>query len=208
MGRAADGARRLHRSSLHAGALRGGAFGAQYFGNCVATGVLPTNWSEPSPLGAVFYLVSGQIGGVEGSLGSSWNGQAFVPRTPTDCTAPEMPMPLTLVVSLDTPQLVCGTQIAISFPPGALAYSTSTCSGLQSGFFGAGNEPTPGHLAHVCASVAGVFGSGEIIRVEFQRNECPILESGIHVTRCTVLVGNPDCGAPATVEQTCEISLL
>ena len=188
-------------------ALRGGLFGAPYFGNCVATGVLSTTWSEVSPAGAVFYLVSGQTAGVEGSLGSSWNGQTFVPRSPTDCASPEMPLPLTLVISLDTPQQVCGTEIRLSFPPEDLTYISSACSGLQTGYFGGGSEPSPGRVIHTCASFTGTFGSGEVTRVEFQRADCPIREVGIHVVRCMVLVGNSDCSVITYEEQTCVLDL-
>ena len=188
-------------------ALRGGAFGAPYFGNCVATAVIPTSWSEATPTGNVFYLVTGSTSGAEGSLGSSWNGQFFVPRAPTDCAVPEVSQPLTVTLSLSTPQLVCGTTIAFSFPGEDLTYVSSSCTGVEAGFFGAGNGLVPGRVIHSCGSATGRFGSGEVTRIEFQRSDCPFGKSGVHVTRCQVLVGSPDCGTAVSQEQTCIVDI-
>jgi hypothetical protein len=184
--------------------LRGGPFGAPYFGDCVGSGTA-TTWDEPSPAGTVFYLVSGSYAGVEGSLGDSWNGRSFIARPGEDCGNPSQPGPLTLVVILDNVHLLCGSGLVVFFPPEALTFVSADCTGVQSGFVGAANEVSPGRVDLTCGSATGAFGSGEIARFEFQRAACPAGRSAFDVTRCRILAGDPDCGTPIFPDETCRL---
>lgn len=184
--------------------LRGGPFGAPYFGDCVGSGTA-TTWDEPSPAGSVFYLVSGSFAGVEGSLGESWNGRSFVGRPGEDCGNPSQPGPLTLIVLLDDVHLLCGSGLVVLFPPEALIYLSADCTGVQAGFVGAANEVSPGRVDLTCGSATGSVGSGEIARLEFQRTSCPVGRSAFDVPRCRIIAGDPDCGTQTFPAETCRL---
>ena len=191
-------------------ALRGGQFGAPYFGDCIATGLTATSFDEvePAGIGGVFYLVSGSFGGVEGSLGDSWNGRSFVPRTGPDCSTPSRPGPLTLIVRILEPVHICGTDVRILYPEDAVTFVSADCTGIQAppSFFGVTNGTIPGRVYQACASANGASGPGEIMRFEFQRSSCPARQSVVDVTKCRVLVGNPDCASNLEQDLTCVLS--
>ena len=175
--------------------LRGLAFGAPYFGDCVGSATA-TTWSEPTPDDSVFYLVSGVTAGAEGSLGDMWNGHDDVPRMGDDCAPASRT--ITLIVSITSSIDLCGSDLRITYPPALMTFDRASCSGLQASFLGATNSTTPGLVIHACANATPVAGPGELARFVFRSSACPMGASAFGVARCQLV---EDCAT--TVDATC-----
>ena len=180
-----------------------------YYGNCVATGLRATTWDDTSPpAGNVFYLVSSFVAGAEGSLGFSFDGEAWAPRRAPPCTAPTVPGPLLLTISVDADAHVCGTEVIVTYPDWAMTYEVGSgaCVGVTDGFLGETNDTVSGVLAHTCASTLSPRAPGSITEFRFQRGECPVTVDAFRILKCNVLVGEPDCDGDLTLQvMTCQL---
>jgi hypothetical protein len=176
---------------------------AGYFGNCIAAGLPATSYVDAGPgEGDVFYLVAGTFGGLEASLGVSDARRFTTPRMSAACNMPDPGGPLDLVVRLTPNQLVCGSQVVVEFASGVLTLLTGDCSGVQAGFF-AQTAERGDFVEQICGSAVGSTGSGEIMRIHFDRGPCPLAPSSFQVRRCLVVVGGADCGDVTSTDQQC-----
>ncbi len=176
---------------------------ASSYGNCIAEGLVATSHVDAAPAGSYFYLVSGLFSGTEGSLGSSFDGTAWTPRASPACSNPSTPGPMSIVISLPSGQVVCGTRLTIRHAPEVATFVAAACTGVTAGFFPVTNSTTPGRIIHVCASATGSSSPGDITSMDFLRGECPLDASAFRIETCEITVGMPDCSNPVPVELPC-----
>lgn len=172
-----------------------------YYGNCVAQGLTATTHAEPVPAGDVFYLVSAEYGGTEGSLGRWFNGHIWRERVGRDCSMPEMPAVMTLRIDLASAVDFCGVQLLVRYPPELVEYVTgsSACTDLTSGWLAATNDGILGQVNQACVGSVAASGPGRIVQMDFRRGDCPIGLDVFDLVTCTAT----DCMA-STLTVECE----
>jgi len=169
-------------------------------GACVVQGLTAPTWLDEDEVGSVFYLVSGVLGGTEGSLGAGDDGHARVPRVAPDCSSPPDPTPIVVGVRLLEPVEICGTEVRVSFPP-ELELVAYHCSDLTDGWFESGTNPGPGVALGICAGASGVPGPGVIGSFEFRAGACRVAPAEVGLISCRYV----ECVSFTNVDVACEL---